>query len=163
MLKGSQHGATVKAKMKVAKLEQIQRLKVVDFYLGIDPMLYDTPKKRNTRRQYLQADSLERFLARGTAHKKQIKAAFIAKYGGACRCCGETESEFLALDHVNNDGAEERKLFFNETIIRRLVRAEKIDLNYQILCMNCNFSKGRFGYCPHKIKANFLTGAKNAD
>lgn len=21
---------------------------------------------------------------------------------------------------------------------------------YRILCMNCNFSLGRFGYCPHK-------------
>src|SRR4051794_13956851 len=30
-------------------------------------------------------------------------------YGGKCICCGESKHEYLELDHINNNGAEERR------------------------------------------------------
>src|SRR2546428_13505195 len=51
------------------------------------------------------------------AKKQRIKDAVFAAYGGyVCHCCGESESRFLSLDHVNNDGATWRK----ETLGSRL-------------------------------------------
>jgi hypothetical protein len=38
-----------------------------------------------------------------------LRAELIAAYGGRCACCGESESIFLDLDHVNNDGKEDRQ------------------------------------------------------
>jgi hypothetical protein len=66
----------------------------------------------------------------------------------ACKCCGEPNYAFLTLDHINGDGAEERlkygPRFWRSIIIRNYPPI------YQILCMNCNWAKGRLGECPHK-------------
>jgi DNA-directed RNA polymerase subunit N (RpoN/RPB10) len=75
----------------------------------------------------------------------------------ACVCCGESQFDFLTLDHINNDGGQERK---------RLSNSKKGGVNYyrwllknglppglQTLCFNCNGSKGKHGVCIHKANA----------
>src|SRR6266567_4357200 len=37
--------------------------------------------------------------------KAKLRREVLAAYGGKCVCCGESHPEFLAIDHVNNDGA----------------------------------------------------------
>jgi hypothetical protein len=32
------------------------------------------------------------------------------------------------------------------------LRANHYPLGYRVLCMNCNFAIGHYGYCPHCIK-----------
>lgn len=77
-------------------------------------------------------------------------------YGGQCTCCGESHKEFLTVDHVNNNGNQERKekrhrgigsLFYKDII------DAKFPPSYQLLCYNCNAAKARCGLCPH-ITAN---------
>lgn len=70
-----------------------------------------------------------------------------------CNCCGENMIEFLSIDHINNDGATERKKFSNSTFYTYIVK-NNFPSGYQILCMNCNFAKGKNKdhICPHKIK-----------
>jgi hypothetical protein len=71
----------------------------------------------------------------------------IAAYGGACACCGITDPTFLSLDHVNGDGAKERRSIAgpsgrgsNAKIIRRLEQEGwPQDGRYRILCMNCQW------------------------
>jgi 5-methylcytosine-specific restriction endonuclease McrA len=87
----------------------------------------------------------------------EIKTETIAKYGGKCVCCGETNIEFLSIDHVNKDGMAHR-----ETLVGRDRRAgarfyiELKRLGYPndpplvVLCMNCNAARGSYGYCPHE-------------
>ena len=68
-----------------------------------------------------------------------------------CACCGVTDLEFLTIDHLNGDGAEHRKKWGGrggDKLYDELIR-EGYPYGYQVLCMNCNWSKGRFGYCPH--------------
>jgi len=90
------------------------------------------------------------------AHKKEITQKYrelrrevLDYYGGKCTCCGETTFEFLAIDHVNGNGAEHRR----ETKLREICRWLR-DNNYpdgfQVLCHNCNLAKGFYGKCPHK-------------
>lgn len=110
--------------------------------------------KRNRDRhqeRYQDVSYRERLLAQQRAEKRTLKEAVIAAYGGGCACCGEFTFEFLTLDHVNNDGAAHRK----ETGLGsgidmwRLARRKNYPDIFQILCWNCNSSKGAFGYCPH--------------
>ena len=85
----------------------------------------------------------------------KIRLKMIEAYGGACACCGESEPRFLSIDHVNNDGnARRREGELTGAELYRWLRDNgwpKDD--YQLLCMNCNFSKGHFGECPHKKAA----------
>jgi hypothetical protein len=76
-------------------------------------------------------------------------------YGGVCACCGEATPEFLAIDHVNDDGKQHRAkgngrgyMLFLE-IIR-----DNFPPRFQVLCWNCNAAKEFFGMCPHKGRIN---------
>lgn len=79
-------------------------------------------------------------------------------YGNICACCGETESKFLSIDHVNNDGAKHRKEIWTSAsrrssgshLYRWIIKNNYPD-GFQLLCMNCNHGKSRNdGICPHK-------------
>lgn len=82
----------------------------------------------------------------------KLKFQVFEHYGGKCSCCGESHFEFLSIDHINNNGNEHRKdikkygTHFYKWII---------DNNYpndlQVLCFNCNLSKGFYGYCSHDV------------
>jgi predicted restriction endonuclease len=90
-------------------------------------------------------------------HRKKVKIAryallrksIIEGYGGKCNCCGETQLEFLAIDHVNGGGRKERKTKSIHQIMVDIVRRNFPD-DYRVLCHNCNQSLGWYGYCPHK-------------
>jgi hypothetical protein len=75
----------------------------------------------------------------------------LKNYGGKCECCGEDTPEFLQLDHSNNDGAAHRKVAgTGQPFYRWLIRHGFPKDGFRLLCCNCNFSRGRYGYCPHE-------------
>lgn len=67
-----------------------------------------------------------------------------------CKCCGESTYEFLTVDHINNDGSKHRREIGSrgDDICRWLIK-NKFPSGFQILCMNCNFAKGKYKSCPH--------------
>lgn len=72
-------------------------------------------------------------------------------YGGSppkCACCGEPHIEFLAIDHVNNDGNIHRRKI--KTNIFDWIIKNNFPNGFQVLCHNCNLSKAFYGYCPHQ-------------
>lgn len=90
--------------------------------------------------------------------KKSIKVRrleFINAYGGKCECCGESEHEFLTLEHKMKDGQAHRKqVSTTHRILGHLKKAGWPKDRYGILCCNCNFST-RFGkICPHTLRKN---------
>lgn len=91
---------------------------------------------------------------RKTKENKAInRRKVIEKYGGKCVCCGENNEEFLTFDHKNNDGAEHRKktkTWSGGHFVYWLIRNNYPDF-IEILCYNCNCSKGFRGYCPHEL------------
>lgn len=85
----------------------------------------------------------KKYVIAGIKRRRQEgRQAVMEGYGNKCSCCGFDDPRALALDHVNNDGAEERKKwrgrmnFFYAKII-----ADGFPPNYQILCANCNAIK----------------------
>jgi hypothetical protein len=120
---------------------------------------YNTrPEVRAKRRKWVQ-EHREYYRERSRARNRRLRLECLSKYGGSppkCACCKENTYEFLALDHVNNNGAEERR---NSTwgkggaVMYCLLRKRGFPEGYQVLCHNCNLAKGFYGKCPHKKEA----------
>jgi hypothetical protein len=96
---------------------------------------------------------------------ERFRHEVLTRYGGdppRCACCRTHEIVFLTLDHVNGDGASERRLaaaergidgrgFAGIRFYRWLKRNGWPD-GYQVLCWNCNTAKHRLGVCPHRLR-----------
>lgn len=84
-------------------------------------------------------------------YRARLRAEMIAAYGDQCACCGEREPLFLQLDHVENDGHKDRRLFkTGAKLLAYLKRLGWPKDRYQLLCANCNFGKlMNGGACPH--------------
>lgn len=84
------------------------------------------------------------------AYRAARRVRVIEHYGGVCSCCGESQIEFLAIDHAAGGGNEHRA-----EIRRRGSRLiDWIIVNdfpplFRVLCHNCNTALGAYGYCPH--------------
>lgn len=103
--------------------------------------------------------NMSRIVEKTRLKRKENRINVVNKYGGKCTCCGEHRYEFLTIDHVNGDGAEERKTYqpnregarsrgTTHEFVARLNR-EPISDRYQILCHNCNQAKHIYNVCPH--------------
>lgn len=79
-----------------------------------------------------------------------LKDGIFDHYGRTCECCGEGRWEFLTIDHINGGGTKHRKVLGGGTSFFKWLRDNNYPPEYRILCINCNFSMGRFGYCPHE-------------
>lgn len=80
----------------------------------------------------------------------------IAAYGGRCACCGEHRTEFLAIDHIHNDGKEHRRQLGAKNIYHWLEVNGYPQDRFQLLCHNCNFAKNLYGQCPHVAERGLL-------
>lgn len=80
---------------------------------------------------------------------RQYRRIVIEHYGSKCDCCGESNVEFLAIDHIHGNGNKHRK---DENIqnLAKWIVSKKFPDGFRLLCHNCNFSIGVFGYCPHQ-------------
>lgn len=77
-----------------------------------------------------------------------IRRAVVNRYGGMCRCCGESRYEFLHIDHKESNGSVERAEKGRTRIFYEL-RDGPLRSDIQVLCSNCNLSLAWYGYCPH--------------
>ena len=84
-----------------------------------------------------------------------LRYTVFAHYCGGtphCQClgCDVTFLDFLEMDHVNGDGKEHRaanNLGTGGARLWRHLRDEGYPAGYQVLCCNCNSSKGRGPAC----------------
>ena len=89
--------------------------------------------------------------------RKEYKTEVVNHYTNNtndCSCCGETNFEFLCVDHINGDGGKQRKKMGSGgsgvQFYLWLMKNNFPD-GYRILCYNCNCSLGFLGYCPHDM------------
>lgn len=84
---------------------------------------------------------------------QQRRQKCLRHYGGeipTCKCCGESQWKFLAIDHVNGGGGKHRKEIRGKgTNICDWLIKNQFPEGFQILCHNCNLAKGFYGFCPH--------------
>ena len=86
---------------------------------------------------------------------RTLRNLILDAYGRKCAMCGEKHVEFLAIDHINNDGNAHRATIQgnnkggNSMMIYRDIRNQGFPKDkYQILCHNCNISKQTHSYNP---------------
>ena len=122
--------------------------------------LYDCNKKHASK-GYCKSHYLKYVIGYTELYKRRkiratmIRTKLLDKFGYKCRCCGESQIDFLCIDHINNDGNIHRK---NQTTGKRFdylkiwkdILKNGDDSNFQVLCMNCNWGKRLTGICPHK-------------
>lgn len=81
----------------------------------------------------------------------RLRHKAIDLYGGKCECCGESRYEMLTFDHkekvYHKDKIRGVKLVYD--VIRKHEEQGYPNNVYQLLCWNCNMSKGFYDYCPH--------------
>lgn len=103
-------------------------------------------KKYRQKGIYLKLQSIRRIKAKKTVFDY---------YGWICNCCGETGRTFLTIDHVNNDGHKQKSkngVRLSGMHLYLVIIKEGFPNKYQILCMNCNWSKRmNNGMCEHKL------------
>ena len=81
-----------------------------------------------------------------------IKIAIVIGYGGKCSCCSESRLGCLHLDHINNDGAEQRKSLgitsrrCGGSKFYKWVIDNRFPKTLQLLCANCHALK----HCKRK-------------
>lgn len=81
-----------------------------------------------------------------------LRAKILDVYGRVCKCCGETTELFLTFDHVNNDGATQRKTLTSSNSLMYWIIRNNYPDSIQVLCYNCNCGRARNnGICPHKF------------
>jgi len=82
-----------------------------------------------------------------TKKKSEVLAYYSHSLVPVCVRCGFADLRALTIDHVNGDGAKERRLIAGENRGRtgqrmyRILRKRGFPAGYQTLCMNCQFIK----------------------
>lgn len=90
----------------------------------------------------------------------RLRKAVLAAYSGAsprCECCGEHREEFLTIDHINGGGAKQRREGKRGIAFYVWLIKSNFPDGFRVLCMNCNFSLGMRGYCPHQRERESYT------
>lgn len=100
-------------------------------------------------REYRRFHDRKRVLV-GTDRKRNaaLRKKCLDKLGNICVWCGFSDPRALHIDHVNDDGNEERKRL-KTPYQRHKAVMDDTEGRYQILCANCNFIKK---YETHKRK-----------
>lgn len=113
------------------------------------------------RKVFCDSCAAERKVVLGLEDRRRIKKEVFNAYGGACVCCGLDDWRFLSIDHIHNDGAEERRELYGaknnglsggggHIFYVRLRQLGFPKGRHQLLCHNCNMAKQVFGICPHQ-------------
>jgi len=124
-----------------------------------------TPQIRYMRKEREKSDFIEWYdrspenkmkqIMVNRKYRKKLKLEVLIHYGGnppRCVCCGESHVEFLTIDHINNNGAEERTKTKKSGGYQFYIwlRGNNYPKSYQVLCYNCNCGREQNnGICPH--------------
>lgn len=80
-----------------------------------------------------------------------LRNDILVAYGGKCKCCGETQPEVLAVDHINGGGNKHRRIVgLGKNFYSWLRKKGFPQDDFQLLCHNCNMAKSFYGICPHQ-------------
>lgn len=89
-------------------------------------------------------------------YRLSLRQRVLKAYGGdrpSCKCCGESIVDFLAVDHIDGNGAAHRReLGGTGTVFYAWLVKNNFPNGFRLLCHNCNFARSRNGgVCPHEI------------
>ena len=127
-------------------------------YRAKDPARYRsyTAKYRETHRAQEQARSRAKYAEKKkdlefqerrrnlrALHFRALRKQVEDLLGSLCCRCGFADRRALQIDHINGDGAEQRrkKCAQGSSRLNQLLQDPQLKENYQLLCANCNWIK----------------------
>jgi hypothetical protein len=114
---------------------------------------WDKPRRKTTAHKEKRYEATRR---RALRIKLRVFSHYSETKIPRCACCGESSIQFLQLDHIDENGADERKQFKHKGSASGwqfylYLEQQGFPPGYQVLCANCNFAKAYWpGGCPHK-------------
>lgn len=129
-----------------------------DFYCKVCSGVKDKEYRQRNKERLLKygrekyRNNREFLLNRAKEYALKRKLLVFGHYGIKCECCGENHKEFLTIDHINGNGNKQRRdnnICGGSGFYRWLIK-NNYPKEFRTLCINCNFSLGKYGYCPHK-------------
>lgn len=118
-------------------------------------------EEKQRKKKYYEENSLELKRKHSEYHKiksREMRTQVLMHYSKGkmeCNCCGEKIFEFLTIDHINGRKGEKRKLT-GLALIRWLIK-NNLPEGFQVLCWNCNCTKGFHGVCEHITPYDYNT------
>ncbi len=118
----------------------------------------ESSEKFKERSRLWKKKNKEKVIEESKRYRKGLKIKALQSYGSKkpkCVCCGETEIDFLCLDHIDNNGNKQRKKHGIGTSFLKWLKVNNYpkNLRLQVMCFNCNMSKRiQGGVCIHQLK-----------
>lgn len=84
-------------------------------------------------------------------YARKLKLEVLTHYSGnppKCTCCEETHIEFLTIDHIHGGGSRQTREVGRGKNFYQWLKRNHFPKGFRVLCLNCNFSFGHYGYCP---------------
>lgn len=112
------------------------------------------PKKYKDYKRMRRKNMTDEEKEKRNKHQREVNAEkrrlVLEGYGNQCECCGETQYEFLCIDHIHGNGKEHRKEIGGGSRIYHWLIINNFPEGFRVLCHNCNMSYGLYHYCPHQ-------------
>jgi hypothetical protein len=67
-----------------------------------------------------------------------LRKKLIKLLGGYCQNCGEKDQRILQLNHLKGGGRKDLNKNHNGNVYRAILKGERDETDYNILCSNCN-------------------------
>lgn len=119
---------------------------------------------KEQRKAYLRAYSQDPDKSARRAQLRQmrfklLRTRVIKSLGGKCYCCGLDDIRFLTIEHLNNDGNQDRwpsgRRVTGLRMLKKIIE-RGFPEGVTVACYNCNCARqyaGKGELCPHKIPA----------
>ena len=117
------------------------QLKITEYELRRHNM--DTEERKVYMKEYRKRDYVQDKNTRNQRdYNRATRLKVLKIMGGKCLICGFSDVRALQVDHINGDGAKERLVLQNVSLMRWIVRnPEEAKTKYQLLCANHNWIK----------------------
>lgn len=103
------------------------------------------PEKKKTNDARYREKHRESLRLKQKTMRREYKKIVFDHYGNVCAYCGFLDIRALQIDHINNNGAEERKKnggqWFSGWHFYKYLIDNNFPNGYQTLCANCNMIK----------------------
>lgn len=127
-------------------------------------------KHKKTRaaanKKYVE-ENRSRINAKNTEWRRNLRLKVLHQYSNgtmACACCGEPNTEFLCIDHVNGGGGSHRKQIGpGGYAIYIWLRKNGYPEGFRVLCFNCNYAVIGGKDCPHTYRVSARGGGILSD
>ena len=113
---------------------------------------YSHSKERKKWEKDYRKENIQKRRGWEKDYRDNLKEECFLHYGKICKCCGESNIEFLTIHHVNGNGNQHRREIGVGSGGHFYIWLKKNNFpeGFAVLCFNCNCALGNYGYCPHQ-------------